>query len=108
MTNIVREFAGWIETDTGTNAAANAQRAAPSGGLSHYITTISGTFDSVADADMILSEGATELARWHVYDAFALVFPSPIKLSPATLADLELAAGGTGVVGSVTITGYTA
>lgn len=108
MTNVTREVASWVESTTATNATATATRDAPSGGLRHFITGVSGSFDAtVSGATLILKDGATEVARWNVYDTFALVFPSPIALSPATAANLELAAGGAGIVGASNMTGYT-
>lgn len=107
---IAREYHSWIETATADNAAATATKAAPSGGISHYITSVSASFEaSVSGAVLQLKEGSTVLAKWHVYDAFAIVFPSPIKLPPGTAANLELAASGTaGTDGSVNMSGYTA
>lgn len=107
---ITREFHSWVETDTQANATATATRAAPSAGIAHYISGVSGTFEaSVTGATLILKDGTTEVARWHVHDAFALAFPSPIKLSPATAANLELAASGSaGVDGTANLVGYTA
>lgn len=107
---INREYHSWVELDTQDNAAATATRAAPSGGISHYVTSVSGSYSaSVAGATLILSEGSTEIARWHVYDAFGLVFPSPIYIAPGNAVNLELAAsGGAGNNGSVVMTGYTA
>jgi hypothetical protein len=103
------EIHSWIAADTADNAAATATKAAPSGGISHYITSVSASFDaSVSGAQLILKHGTTEMARWYVYDAFALVFPSAIQLPPGTAANLELAASGTaGTTGAVNLSGYT-
>lgn len=102
----VREKGSWIETDNASNATATASRGAPDGGQTNYITSVAGGFDgTVVGATLILKEGATEKGRWYVYDVFALVFPSPIEINGA--ANLELEAGGTGVTGAATMTGYT-
>lgn len=103
-----REYHSWVDTDTATNATATATKAAPAEGLSHFITSVSGSFDATASGiTLILKDGSTEVARWNVYDSFALALSSPIKLSPGTAANLELAAGGAGIVGAATLTGYT-
>lgn len=74
-------------------------------GRSHYVTSISAAYSSTDDGLLTLKQGSTELGRWYVYDAFALVFPSPVKIEPGELVELELAAG-TGT-GAVNMTGYT-
>lgn len=104
-----REIHSWIADDTQDNSLATATKAAPTGGLSHFVTSVAGSFSgSVTGKTLVLKDGTTEIARWHVYDAFALVLPSPVKLSPATAANLELQASGTGGTnGSVVMTGYT-
>ena len=98
----------WVETDNATNDTATATKAAPSGGIAHYITSISASFDATASGvQLTLKEGTTEVARWYVYDSLVLSFTSPIRLSPATAANLELAAGGASIVGAVTMSGDT-
>lgn len=105
---VTREYHSWIETDNATNATATATRAATSGARSHYVTSIAASFSgSVAGVQLVLNEGATEIGRWYVHDVFALVFPSPIKIDPGNATSLVLSAGGAGVVGSVTLNGYT-
>lgn len=103
------QYHSWIETDTKSNAVATATRAAPgSGALSHYITSISGSFDAaVSGATLELKQGSTVLATWHVYNEVLEVLSSPIKLDPNTVANLVLAAGGSGVTGAVNMSGYT-
>jgi len=104
-----RENASWIELATGTNAIATAIAAAPVGGLSHFITSVSGSFGAaVSGATLILSDGGTEVARWHVHNSFSISLPSPIKIDAGNAADLALAASGSaGVDGSAVLTGYT-
>ena len=99
----------WCVTTNADNATATATKAAPAGGICHYITSVSGGF-SVANAGktLILKDGTTEVGRWYVTSGQIVCFSSPIKLSPATAANLELAASGTGgQVGAATMTGFT-
>ena len=107
---ITREYASWIHTNTADNATATATKAAPAGGLRHFVTSIAGGFDATVSGNtLILKDGTTEVGRWIVYDSFALSFLSPIALSAATAANLELEASGTGSLnGTATMTGYTA
>lgn len=99
----------WIETANADNSAATATRAAPNEGLQHYVTSVSGGYDTTNSGNtLILSQGSTEIGRWNVYDVFALDFSSPIQIDPGTAVSLELAASGSaGEIGTVTLTGYT-
>ena len=100
----------WCVTTNADNATATATRAAPAGGIRHYITSISGSF-TVAQTTaktLILKDGTTEIARWYVFNSQPVIFASPIRLSAATAANLELAASGTGgQVGAATMSGFT-
>lgn len=102
-------YHSWVSEDSQDNAAATATKAAPGSGIAHYITSISAGFSgSVSGATLHLKEGSTVLGRWRVYDSLTLSFSSPIKLTPGTVANLELAASGTpGTVGDVTMSGFT-
>lgn len=103
---VTREKPSWIETDNAAAGTATATRAAPAGGLSHFITSISAGFSSTENgALLVLKAGSTELGRWYVYDSLVISFPSPIQVTPGDAANLELAAG-TGT-GAATMTGYT-
>lgn len=106
-----RQYHSWMAADTQDNSKATATRSAPSGGLAHFITSVSGSFDgTAADKALVLKDGSTEVGRWTVPDqaAFALSFLSPVKLSPATAANLELdASGAGGTSGTAVMTGYT-
>lgn len=106
---VQREISSWVSQATQDNAAATATKAAPEGGISHYITSVSGGFSATKSGiTLILKEGTTELARWYVYDEKTITFASPIKLSPGTVANLELAASGTlSTIGTAVMTGYT-
>ena len=101
------DHSNWSDVATADNAAATATRAVPETG-SHYITSVSGGYTSTKSGlTLILKEGTTELQRWYVYDSFALALDKPIKLSPGTVANLVLAASGTGgVSGTANMTGY--
>lgn len=109
MMNVIRNKSSWVEQDTKDNATATASKAAPSSGLRHFITGVGGGYDAaVAGNTLILKDGSTEVARWLVHNSFSEDFNSPIELSPATAANLELEASGSGGTnGSVVLKGYT-
>lgn len=106
---VITQKSSWVEQDTGNNSSATATRAAPDGGVAIHVTSVSASFDSsVSGAQLTLKQGSTEIARWYVYDAFGLVFPSPIRIEAGNAANLELEASGSAdVVGAVNMTGYT-
>jgi hypothetical protein len=104
----ISPFSEWSITVTADNAAATVQRAAAPG-QAHYIASISGSF-SAANAGklMTLKDGTTVIGNYHVHNQRDLVFATPIRLSSNALAELSLAASGTGgQIGAVTMTGYT-
>ena len=104
---ICREISSWVSQATADNSAATATKSA-SGKNSHFITGVAGSFSAAAIKTLILKEGSTELARFHVHNNFSMTFASPIKLQPGTVANLVLAASGTGGVdGTAVLIGYT-
>lgn len=94
------------DTDSGDNTETTSTLAAPTGGMSNFVTSISGGFDAtVSGKTLTLRDGSTDLLTWVVYDTFALVFPNPIRVNGA--ANLVLAASGTGgTTGYTSIAGY--
>lgn len=99
----------WSITVTADNAAATVQRAAVNG-LTHYITSISGSFSAAQTAAklMTLKDGTTVIGNFHVFNNRDLTFDDPIKLTQGNLAELSLAASGTGTqIGAVTLSGFT-
>lgn len=103
-----RQKGSWVEAATATNGAAAASRSAASGGQRHFITSVSGTYETTGTSGTLTLTDGTISVVWHVHDAFAIVFPSPVELTPGDSATLTLAASGTaGVDGSATLTGYT-
>lgn len=99
--------ATWAVTATADNAASTATKAAESG-KSHYVTSISGSFSAAAIKLLTLKDGTTVIGNHYVHNAFGLTFPNPIKLTSGNLAELSLAASGTaGVIGAVTLNGFT-
>lgn len=98
----------WSITATADNAAASVTRAAVAG-QSHYITSIAAGFSAAAIKLLTLADGAAVIGNFYVHNRETIVFPLPIKLTANQAAALQLAASGTlGVIGSVTMTGFTA
>jgi hypothetical protein len=106
---VARELASWIETANVDNLPATVTRAAPAGGIAHYVTSIAGGFSAASvGLKLVLKQGAAEIGRWNVDNSTVLAFSSPIRIEAGKAVSLELDASGTvGVVGSVTLTGYT-
>src|SRR5262245_22501743 len=103
----------WCVTTNADNATATATRAAPTGGICNYVTMIAGSFSAAPGTPktLILKNGTTEIGRWYISTGGvgqSVVFNSPIRLSPGTAANLDLAASGTGgTIGAATMSGYT-
>lgn len=99
--------ATWSVTATADNAAATATKAAEAG-KSHYVTSISGAFSAAAIKLMTLKDGTTVIGNHYVHNASGFNFANPIKIASGNLAELSLAASGTaGVIGAVTLNGFT-
>lgn len=100
------EVSEWSVTATATAAAATATRAAEAG-KSHYITGISGSFGAAQIALMTLSDGVTVIGNFHVHNQRDVHFDKPVRITAGNAASMTLAAGAAGVVGAVTLRGYT-
>jgi len=101
------EVAEWTETVTANNAAATVTHAAETVGA-HYITSISGSFSAAAIKLMTLKDGTTVIGNYHIHNADFIPFAKPIRITMGAIAELSLAASGTGgVIGAVTMTGFT-
>lgn len=96
----------WTETATATAALATATRAAESG-KTHYVVAVAGSFSAAQIAAMTLKSGTTAEANFYVHNQHSLTFSRPIRLNAGEAAVLELGAGGAGVVGAVTLVGFT-
>lgn len=107
--NVAERCSDWTAQDADDNAASTASKTAPSGGLSHYITGISGSYDAaVAGATLQLKDDTTVIAAWEVHNSLHVSFPSPIKITAGNATSAVLAASGTGgVTGRVNLIGYT-
>ncbi|MBT9177518.1 MAG: hypothetical protein DDT20_01852 [Firmicutes bacterium] len=98
----------WSVTVTADNAAAIAIRIGVAG-QSHYITCIAGSLGAVLIRLMTLTDGTVIVGNFHVHNQRDIVFAKPLRLTMGSAAELRLAASGTaGVIGAVTMSGYTA
>lgn len=108
-TNVIGDVspAEWSITATADNAAATATRAAEAG-KSHYITAIFGSFSAAAIKLATLKDGTTVIGNYYVHNADSVPLARPLKITSGAAAELSLAASGTaGVIGAVTLKGYT-
>ena len=94
-----------IATATGSGAQT-ATIAAPAGGQSVYVTSISGGYvSSNTRKKLELKSGANVLATFFVTNHNDIVFTSPIKIPPGTSAQATLESGTGNCF--VNISGYT-
>jgi hypothetical protein len=99
----------WAEGANADNLAATATKAAGGTATRHYVTGVSGSFSAAAAGkELLLKDGATVIGRWYVHNQLHITFPVPIEISDNAAAEAVLAASGTlGVLGAVTLTGFT-
>lgn len=102
----LQDVSTWSVTATATAATATSTRPAEAG-RRHYVTGISGSFGAAQIALMTLSDGATVIGNHHVHNQRSVEFPTPLEITEGNAVSLALGAGAAGVVGAVTLTGYT-
>jgi|TARA_R100000306_G_C4298286_1_gene103740 hypothetical protein len=99
--------ADWSVTTLGSdNAVATAAKAAVAE-TQHYLTSVVASFDESAVALLTIADGVATRFQIHVFDSEVVTFDAAmgsfLRGDPITAS---LAAGGSGIAGSVTITGY--
>lgn len=106
ISEAARAASTWSLSATATAAAATVTRAAEAD-KSHFITGISGSFGAAQIALMTLSDGGAVIANFHVHNQRNIEFAKPIKITAGNAVSASLGAGAAGVVGAITLTGYT-
>lgn len=103
-----RSGAEWTELATADNALATANRPAVAGER-HYITGVSASFNAAAAGKLLeILDGATVIWRGYVHDHLSVSFAQPIGGTAGAAVSARLTASGTlGVVGAVSVSGYT-
>ncbi|MHA1754690.1 MAG: hypothetical protein ACTSYR_04150 [Candidatus Odinarchaeia archaeon] len=97
----------WSVTATADNDVATATKTAEEG-KSHYITSISGSFSAAAIQLMELKDDTDTIGNYHVHNQRDIVFAKPVKITAGNAVSLTLAASGSGgVIGAVTLVGFT-
>lgn len=96
----------WSLTATATAAAATVTRPGEAG-RRHYVTSVSGSFGAAQISLLTLSDGATVVQNHHVHNIRTVEFSSPVEITAGNAAAATLGAGAAGVVGAITITGFT-
>lgn len=97
----------WVEEASATNTTGTATHAAESE-RTHVVTMITASYEGNVDGLLTLLDGTTTVLRIQVHDDFQLSLAYPIRLTEGNKAEATLeASGGAGVVGYVSIGGYT-
>ena len=109
---------GWIVNGVSAENAISLADKAGEPGKHHYITSISGAFVPHATVAQSLSVtygtgtggqgGPTTVGRWALADKFHITFPVPLEVPEGERVRIQLNAGGSGVTGYTTVTGFTA
>ena len=106
------QYAGWIEYDKQTNAEAEASRSAVEG-KAHVIYTITATLGTaLTDASKLvaLKDGTTTIWEGTVttgQETSTFEFTKGISITPGAAVSATLEAGGSGIIGTVSIHGET-
>ena len=105
-------YAGWIEYDKKTNAEATATRASVSG-KTHVIYTITATLGTaLTETSKLVSliDGTTTIWEGTIttgQETSTFEFTKGISITPEASVSATIEAGGTGIVGTVSIHGIT-
>lgn len=97
----------WAKHAAATDGLATATRAASSG-KNHYVTAIVASFSAASAAALTVKDGASSLFVVDVHDSEVIPLERPLEITKGNAVSAELAAGGAGIDGNVTLIGYTA
>lgn len=107
---VVSEYPdSWYTHGTATAATASATRAATTGSA-HYVTKIVARCDSGSATPTVrLLEGVNVVIQFTAaaVEMIDISFPVPFRAPDSTLVTADIGSCGAGVVGRVTIMGYT-
>jgi hypothetical protein len=98
--------ATWSATAAAANSLAVASRPGEAG-QSHHITTVLASFSGSATARLQIKDGGTVIAEHYVANGAVISLAAPRKATAGNQVSAELAAGGLGITGSVTLLGFT-
>lgn len=108
---VAQYAAEWSVVDTDTAALSLVQRAAPAAGTYLFVTSLHASYGAAQIGTLVLYEGTgggrVERGRFHIHNQRDITLDSPLRIAVATAAEAELSAGAAGVIGTVTLTGYT-
>ena len=97
----------WILTATADNTDITLTKSGVSG-ASHYIVAIYASYSGSATKLMILKDGTNVIGNFHVINSRNIEPKKPIKITPGNDVSVVLPASGTaGVIGALTVIGFT-
>lgn len=73
----------------------------------HFVTGVSGSFNTARIGAMHLLAGSTRIYTTHVHGSRDVEFAHPVAISEDTVVSLELAGSDTAQFGAVVLRGYT-
>lgn len=102
------EATTWTAVDSKDNAVATAAKPADSRGRQHLVTGVLASYSASCTGLLQIKDGDAVIATLYVTDSAVIPFVQPLRGSPGNAVSAVLAASGTaGVVGAVTMIGYT-
>jgi hypothetical protein len=106
-TTAVPAPATWSALSAAASGTVATATRAGEAGKSHHITTVLASFSGEARAKLTVKDGAAVIAEHYVLSHAVIPLPSPRKAAAGNAVSAELAAGGLGITGSVTLLGFT-
>ena len=106
MKDPVKEIAVTPTYATAVNAVATATVAAGGSGVRHYITGVVAGYLATASGTLTLKRGTTTISVIPVYNQHGILLKNVIQGNDNEAVSAELAAGGAGIVGHVTLLTY--
>jgi hypothetical protein len=95
----------WVATASATASTATASKSASTAGARHCITQVMASFSAASIALLTVKKGTDTVFTQYVHSAD--VIPLELMGDVNEAVSAELASGGGGVVGVVTLLGYT-
>ena len=95
----------WYATARESNATATANKAAEANSK-HVITAIYAGFSGASNKTLLIKEGATTKITLDVVNSLSIE-GLELEFAAGAAVSAELAAGGSGIYGSVLLNGYT-
>lgn len=98
----------WSALGNADNALVTVTQAADARGRSHRVTTILASYSGVSTGLLRVLQAAVPIAEYVIVNNAVINFSEPLMVGASSALSVTLAASGTaGIIGRVTVVGYT-